>query len=261
MVMSNGKCAPPTAGPHECKWGDAADCLRQCDTNNDAASCGHLGEMYTSGSGIGADEVRGEIYLQRSCNANVASACLVLGNVLARPALKRHAPDEDPVWARTVKLFRQACDGGDVSGCVWLAGMYERGRGGVPVDFPRAVTLYERGCNGGEPHVCNRLGLFFEHRATSFGGGATDTVSTPLPKDDAKAAAYYKRACDGEAYAGCWYLGQMDELGVGRAPDRAAAVRLYRRGCALGEAVARVHGYPPNNSPGCADLQRLGEPR
>ncbi len=54
---------------------------------------------------------------------------------------------------KAVKLYRKACNGGNVRGCNNLGNMYDEGKG-VPQDYDKAIKLYKKACNGG-----NALGL------------------------------------------------------------------------------------------------------
>ena len=55
-----------------------------------------------------------------------------------------------------------------------------------------------------------------------------------VPKDDAKAASLYKRACDLPWAPGCYNLAIMYESGRGVARDRAKAADLYGMACSAG---------------------------
>ncbi len=59
-----------------------------------------------------------------------------------------------------------------------------------------------------------------------------------IPKDDAKAAALYARACDLGWMAGCYNSAIMFENGRGVTPDRTRAADLYASVCASGGALA-----------------------
>src|SRR5438094_5062081 len=70
---------------------------------------------------------------------------------------------------------------------------------------------------------CNNLGLMY---------GNGDGVA----KDAARAAALYRKACDGGDARGCTNLGVMYANGDGVAKDAAQAVALNRKACDGGDA-------------------------
>ncbi len=93
-----------------------------------------------------------------------------------------------------------------------------RGAGVATQCDPRDSKACAEQCNLGSAGSCLTLGAFYE----KVNGGRTDT---------AKAAAMYRRACDGNEMAGCLRLGVMTELGKGVARDPKSASNLYERAC------------------------------
>jgi TPR repeat protein len=119
-----------------------------------------------------------------------------------------------------VRLFKQACDGRALVGCAHLGRMHEKGEGGLSRDEARAVELYQQACTGGELRGCRGLGTMF---AAGQGG---------LAKDDTKAAALFKQACDGGESIGCNDLALLVSAGRGGlTKDDAKASELYRKAC------------------------------
>jgi TPR repeat protein len=59
-----------------------------------------------------------------------------------------------------------------------------------------------------------------------------------VPKDDAKAARFYERACDIGYPPGCYNLAIMYERGTGVAVNRAKAGDLYQMACTSGAKQA-----------------------
>jgi TPR repeat protein len=55
-----------------------------------------------------------------------------------------------------------------------------------------------------------------------------------VPKDDAKAAHFYERACDLQWAPGCYNLAIMYERGTGVPADRERAGDLYQLACTAG---------------------------
>jgi TPR repeat protein len=117
----------------------------------------------------------------------------------------------------TQGLFVQACDRGDLAGCVELAD-------GL-TDDPNAARrreLWQRACNGGASLGCFRLA---EVHAAGRG----------VARDDTRAAELDRRACDDAVAAACTALARMREAGLGGPRDAGQAEQLYARACGAGD--------------------------
>jgi hypothetical protein len=124
---------------------------------------------------------------------------------------------------RAVQLFAQACDGGDLSGCVNLGVGYERGEG-IEQDASMAFTLYEYACNAGDMLGCVDLGSL--HR-----------TGTGVPQDQPLAVSLYRRACDAGEPLGCFNLGTSYERGDGVPQDAVTAIVAFQRACGAGLTI------------------------
>ena len=184
----------------------------------------------------GGDACPDGMYLvvSQRTQAHAASACVpsvVAGMACKRnelpilPRLKssRGAPalGSCVAVATLLRIYMQACDGGDALGCDHLGDMYEHGDG-VAQDDAKAVDYLSRACNGGSAAACSDLGFYYER-----GKRVVD-------RDADRAAALYKQACDGGSGLGCMNLGVTYD----RSGDAAQAVKLYQRGCNDGTADA-----------------------
>lgn len=97
----------------------------------------------------------------------------------------------------TERLYRQACDDGDMVACNAYGLMYELGES-VTQDLPRAVSLYRRACEGGELVGCTNLGFMYQ-----IGAGVTQDV--------ARADGLYQVACEGGEMWACASLGGVEQ--------------------------------------------------
>lgn len=159
------------------------------------------------------------------------------------------------------QAFREACEGGDAEGCVYVGRDHEAGRSGIPKDTARAVTYYQRGCESGVALGCRYLGSLYrggrgvevdkKRAATLFEkaceGGDSEScadiaamyaASDGVRRDFRRAARYSQMACAAEVGDGCAVLGVLHQAGTGVAKDLSEARRLYTLGCELGSAVA-----------------------
>jgi hypothetical protein len=81
-----------------------------CDRGS-ATDCNRLGDLYSSGRGVGKDLLRAAALYQRACDGNFATACVSLG--LFYQEGRAVAKDEE----RAARLYQQACDDGLAAGC------------------------------------------------------------------------------------------------------------------------------------------------
>jgi TPR repeat protein len=109
-------------------------------------------------------------------------------------------------------VCRSACERGDVPACIAVGVGYEIGGGGRPKDVGAARAIFEPACASGHASACSRLG--------------------EITPDAARAAALYRRGCDGGDGMGCGHLAFAYEDGKGVPKDEHVAAQLYGRACA-----------------------------
>jgi len=86
----------------------------------------------------------------------------------------------------------------------------------------------EQACLAGEIVRCGRVAAMSR---MGYGG---------MPKDPAKAATLYQRACDGGIGSSCQALARMYESGEGVTQDAAAAAKFDQRGCDAGSVISCI---------------------
>ncbi len=147
-----------------------------------------------------------------TCDAGDLAACVAIAD---RGALT------DPAAAAT--LYKKACDGGVVDGCVRHGLAVERGRG-VERDLSRAFAIYFEACDKKHADGCALLASMYED------GKGVNT-------DTSKAVALYSRACENGSGQGCTGSGVLHAMGQGVTIDAARAAGLFTRACELGDPV------------------------
>ena len=128
---------------------------------------------------------------------------------------------DDPTQAAT--LYKKACDGGVVAGCVRLGLATERGRG-VERDLTRAFAVYLAACDKKDADACALLASMYED-----GKGVTT--------DTGKAVALYTHACEAGSGMGCTGLGVLTAMGQGVPVDTARALQLFDKACSAGDPI------------------------
>jgi len=116
--------------------------------------------------------------------------------------------------------FVKRCDNGNGQyyACVGAASNYQNGRT-VSRDYSKAIFFHKASCRSFSTH-CHDLGLLYEEGKITA-------------KSFAKAAEYFKKACDGkELYAnGCYKLALYYEEGKGVKQNSSKAMSLHKRAC------------------------------
>ena len=106
------------------------------------------------------------------------------------------------------RLFKKACDGGDVGGCFNL-GVLEDKQGNTTA----AKRLFKKACDGGDVGGCFNLGVLEDKQGNT-----------------AAAKRLYEKACDGGDMSGCFNLG-VSEKDRGNLTE---ARRLWQKACDWG---------------------------
>lgn len=203
----------------------------------------------SSGCNAGAAEARN---LDVACEDGDAAACDELG---VRFRDGRYVLAD---WRRASGLFGAACDGGEGEGCVRDARLHVHSRAegrGVTLDSALAVGLFERGCDAGAMEGCTALGdmiLAVDSAVAADSTAAPDSALVtalglagerlaPDGGPPERAAALYRRACDGEELTACTRLGVLYGDGRGVEPDPGRAAELHQRSCDGGSPLGCTH--------------------
>jgi TPR repeat protein len=240
FVAVGGKCVPTnTQSVTHCEPGNVSRCLflgkrymeagtTQQYANAAAAfttgcnggvadACRLLGRLYADGHGVPKSNETAVALYAKACNGDVADACSSLGYMYD------HGQGVPKDIALATQFHRRACDKGSSLGCYNLGAILEWET--RPKKNPRAAPLFQRACSDGEPIACYHLGLWY--------------VSNEAPvKNPALAVQYQLRACDGEHGEACTTVGFAYEDGVGVPKDEARARAYYSKGCQRNSSVA-----------------------
>jgi uncharacterized protein len=210
----DGTCRKPNV-PHQCKPGNADECLKQCEAGN-AGSCATLAAMYRNGAGAGKDMAKAASYGQKACDKDVSSGCRMVaasklegkdtkgaielldkackggdGAACVDLGVAQLASKDGKVSGNAQYSFRRACyGGGEYEGCAWLGTLYAEGKGGMTASPKLAVAFFEKGCKEGSGRACEGLGDLLK-----AGKGVT--------KDAARAKELFTKACSGGHQSAC----------------------------------------------------------
>lgn len=256
---------------NQCPQGDLVRCRTECSRGH-AGSCLSVAEMYREGIGVAPDRKQAARYLERACTGKHGPSCTELGSLTLEDETS-----SDGI-AKGVRYLSTGCDLHDQWACLQLGEAYEKGTWRVRPDAQEAAEYYSRGCDLGNDIACATVAAMYlegadlpknpdraaqlsaklcdDKRSTMWPLGCTllgqsHVLGDGVARDDLRAVALFKLACDADFGGGCWALGSMFANGLGVSRDVASAAKLYAVACKAGFSSA------------CADagkLQRDGMP-
>ena len=150
----------------------------------------------------------------------VLSASPARADIRSVPAADAAYSDGD--YKTAAKLWSEACEAGNPTGCYELAIVYRDGEG-VAVDHAKEDQLLGRACDGGEGRACFNLGL--EADPWSKDAAAAN------PNRQLAATTYYERGCTAGQQESCANLGGRLVAGRGAPKDVARGVKLLETAC------------------------------
>ena len=139
-----------------------------------------------------------------------------------RPVPAADAAYSDGDYKTAARLWGEACEGGNPTGCYELAIVYRDGEG-VAADHKKEAKLLGLACDGAEGRACFNLGL-----AADPWGKDSPAAS---PKQQQAATAYYERGCAAGHQESCVNLGGRLVAGRGAPKDVARGVKLLETAC------------------------------
>ncbi len=194
----------------------AAYFQKGCDLGY-AMSCSSLGWAFEDGAGVAKDPARAIGLYRKACQAADRWACTRLAFALA----SGDGVAQDVTEA--ARLLDQSCAAGDAMACAKLGSMLRVGDG-LPQDMVRAEPLLRSACEKGSSWGCGELAGLLVARGTT--------------QDLQEAAKLLEGACETDEPTFCAMLAGLLELGHGVPRDPARAAVLYRRACERGYAPA-----------------------
>ena len=229
-----------------------------------AEALDQLGWQYAHGPGVRHDEGQSAQYYQRAVRAY--SPLAKAGNTDAQASLGRLYLYIDCLKNESTGLqwLRKAAKQGDPDAQCDLGECYAYGHG-VQENPSKAREWYQKAAEQGHARGCFHLGLFYRYGSKEDpdealrwylkGAEQSDCVCQDSAADlyrargdYAQALHWYRKAAEQGYDAAQYGLAQMLEQGQGTAPDRDAAIALYR------QAAGQGH-YPSQ-----ARLKELGVP-
>lgn len=167
--------------------------------------------------------------LSKACASGTWDACdiLTIMYIGGLGGLPRLSSMVGPPFSSAVPVFERACEKGGAVACSHLGYMYENSIG-VPENFAKKQAYYTKGCDGGDGFACNDLGIEHDVRCSVMKSASDCPVAVSL----------YAKSCDLGYAQGCQLLGTMYHRGAGVDRDDIRAEALFRRACNAGDEVA-----------------------
>ena len=150
-------------------------------------ACEALGFFALRKLGGPLDLGEAEFAFSRACNAGVVRGCTHLA----------HVHVQNRKWSEARKVFKGACDQGDMKACNGYGARLNSKFGKEPVDRKGARKIFLKACNADYMNACTNYGLML-----SKGQGG---------KKNMKAAKrYLEKACQGGDEPGCYSLKELN---------------------------------------------------
>jgi uncharacterized protein len=148
-------------------------------------SCADLAELYCDGTMLAKDQRKVMQLLERGCNKKHWGTCNRLGARLLRGGCGIKVSP-----TKAVTTMGKSCEAGNEPACDALVYGYLEGYQ-LKKDPPQALKWMLKACAKGMGRFCQRLGQ------------ACESGEHGLPKDEAKASAFYQKACDAGVSYSC----------------------------------------------------------
>ncbi|MCC7486947.1 MAG: sel1 repeat family protein [Burkholderiales bacterium] len=183
---------------------------------------------------------------EAGCAGGRGEECFLAGYEWRRKARQAGLREDQPPAARmnrsALAAFERGCTLDDARSCVSLARELARGLD-AERDVIGAAGAYEKACELGRAEGCRHAAEMHESgrkaRAEKPRSRSTARAArADLPRDAARAAALYGRACELGDRTACFIAARLLAAGEGIAPDREKAFGLYARVCDDGMAFA-----------------------
>ncbi|MGO9096126.1 MAG: tetratricopeptide repeat protein [Bryobacteraceae bacterium] len=194
---------------------------------------------------------------EERCEAGNVPICIALGSEYERGGLQEQDSYKASVlYYRLCKeghsegcssLLKQngaECNRFFVSRCFSAGGAYENGMGAMPPDMLLAVNSYAAGCRQGMGGLCAALEKLRQNLCEQNGWAEEcDYLGQWFAKGEgaenqAKAAQFYRKACDGGSASGCAHLGVPAGKGEGAPPTSRHVGPTYPKACDEGDIEA-----------------------
>jgi hypothetical protein len=200
---------------------------RACDKGS-ATACVALGESL-SPSSLPENISKAFQIFQETCDAGEVKAC----DDLVRMCIEGKSADNN---SAVFRVFERTCERGLAGACADRGVMYGRGEG-IRRDSAKAVASFEKACDAGSAVGCTYLGEWYSNAGVQEGWNCgrpafctmLGDAAVGVPKEDAKAFQFFKRACGGGDQIGCASVSKMYQEGAGVRKDAAQAAAFWKR--------------------------------
>lgn len=167
-----------------------------------SAACEDLGTWFEKGEGVPPDPSAAIAFFRnaagirtRQCDAGDAFACLALSKqVNAGDGVPKDAAEAARLAALGLAIYGDDCEAGDALACYSAGDILSDVLSEGSNDLARAATFYEVACRRDARFACSPLARLYQE-----GQG--------VPRDDEKAAALLRRACDAGSAGSCFKVG------------------------------------------------------
>lgn len=227
----------------------AAELYRTACADGNGRACGRAAEYET----IGKNWHKVREYAEKGCNLNDGESCATLG----RTEMDGNGTVKNQ--EKGIDLLKKACSNQSMRGCRGAAGLLldrtpPDPAGALPLAEKACLAKYEDSCFvvavaliRGEKNDARAIG--YADAACSEAGydnrgfacniaGAITADGLGVPKDPARAVAYFEKSCEQSFGEGCKNAATMYKEGRGVPRDKAKVTELLAKACKLGKQEA-----------------------
>jgi uncharacterized protein len=133
-------------------------------------------------------------------------------------------------YKSAAKLWKEACEAGNPSGCYELSIMYRDGEG-MQADPDKAKALLVKACDGDEGRACFNLALLEDPVGSDEDGEDGGTSKKPSPQASKRAFAYFEKGCSLEHQPACANMGSSYIQGRGVPKDVDKGIQILTAVC------------------------------
>lgn len=191
-----------------------------CNSNN-AEQCYKLGEIYSLGKGVKADDKRAYEFYQMACDYGYMAACHNLG------VIYKFGTGVETSIEKSREFYEKACNGGLSGSCSQLGDIYYVGDG-AKINYSKAFIFYRKSCRGGITTACEALNKF----ETLNDEIRKPTISIINSENISKRVKFYTELCEKSDSIGCFKLAEAYRNSK-NGTDIHKAIEFYEKACKL----------------------------
>ena len=164
---------------------------------------------------------------RKACNAEIGNGCYRAADMhhYGQGYITEDKKKSRPLYHKAIEAYKKACENGNLQSCIDEGDMYGKTFLTGIENEARAKSLYLKACNGGYMAGCVSLGWYYKLQSNY------KTPASVRRSQDIQAAVLFKKACNADEMRGCYSLASSYKDGEGVVKDESRAKALFRKAC------------------------------